>query len=145
MPPDDANAVGAPPEDFAHLPSAKLLTELIEATTSEIFCRWDPDDGEAAHPCLGRLWSFSKIAAAAQSRDPETRPLPAAELLGDALALDGEFGDPLERRWRISSYEASRRFDAVTEYLYRSGLLSLREAERTAPVRYLHDKEVKGV
>lgn len=142
----DAPAADPPNgEDFAHLPSAKLLVELIEATTSEGWCRWDSYDTELPHPCLGTLWSFTKIAAAAQVTDQTSPPRPAAEFLGDVSALDAEFGDPLERRWLITSYEGARRFDAVRGYLYRSGLLSLRESEKSAPVRYLLDKEVKGV
>ncbi|MCI4345866.1 MAG: hypothetical protein L3K07_03840 [Thermoplasmata archaeon] len=145
MRPDGRDEEATTGEDFAHLPSAKILTELIEATTSEGWCRWDSYDSELPHPCLGTLWSFAKIAAAAQCRDQEDPPRPASEFLGDVHTLDGEFGEPLERRWLVTSYEAARRFDAVRNYLYQSGLLSLREAERSAPVRYLHDKELKGV
>lgn len=130
-------------ESFAHLPSAKLLTDLVEWSRLELIARWDGHGAEDEHPVLGQLWSYARTAARATLRD-EPKSAAAQAFLQGIEQMDAVAGDPRERGWLLSSIEADRRLDLVTEFLYGTGLLSLRETKADAPENFLTREEREG-
>lgn len=138
-----AGSDGASSEDFAHLPSGKLLTDLVEWSRLELILKWDGYGAPDEFPVLGQLWAFARISARSRARDGE-RGRAAADFLQAADRLDGRCGDPRRRGWILQSSEADERFEVVSTYLYDSGLLSLREAEKGAPTEFLLKKELEG-
>ena len=131
-------------ESFAHLPSTKLLTDLIEATRFEMIARFDGYGTVDEYPCLSQLWGVVRSIARAIARDDPDASAPR-ELQTRWSAINASRkGEPRANGWRMSSSEAEERLEAITDFLVDTGPLSLREAERAAPVHWLSEKELKG-
>jgi hypothetical protein len=143
LPATDSSRDGPSGEDFAHLPSGKLLTDQVEMARFEIVYHWDEYGAPDAHPALGQLWSFTRIAARSRLRE-DLGNRAATEFLDSVQKIDAELGEPRGRGWRIPSAEADRRFELVCDYLYASGLLSLRTGDKLAPSAFLTEKELRG-
>ena len=130
-------------ESFRALPSGMLLTDLVQSARDEVVYKWSSEDLEDDYPILNQLWLYARAASRATLR----------RVPGDASAtsfwrrwesLDARHGEPRSRGWRLTSIEASERQESLMDYLYDSGLLELREAEKTAPRYWLSKRELEG-
>ena len=130
-------------ERFRPLPSGKILTDDIQRMQDEAIVNWSTYDDEHPYPVLSQLWLRTQAAARATLREFAGDPV-AGRLMDRWAELDARYGDPRVRRWDLSSLEAEEREEAITGYLYDSGLLGLREADADAPRRYLAERELEG-
>lgn len=133
----------SPEERFRALPSGKILTDDIQRMQDEAILNWSTYDDEHPYPVLSQVWLRTRAAARATLRESRDDPT-ARRLLGRWAELEARYGEPRARRWDLSSLEAEEREEAIIDYLHDSGLLGLREAEKTAPHHYLSDREQEG-
>jgi hypothetical protein len=128
---------------FARLPSAKLLTQLLEDALEEIRLRQLPTTvGKQGFPALGNLWDVSRAYASKAARDRPPQEA-AVRFLEECARLDRR-GDPLRIGWQLSWIDANERKVVVLAYLVDSGLLELREAQVDSPKEYLSERELGG-
>jgi hypothetical protein len=128
---------------FRQLPSVKLLTDQIEQARIELQWRWSSADMPDTHPLLMGLWLTARAQSRLTLRDrPDDRT--ARELTTAWNHLDDRYGDPLERGWEITSREAARRFEVLTDYFTAAGELSVLKVERDAPEEFISKKETDG-
>ena len=130
-------------ERFRALPSGKILTDDIQRMQDEAILNWSTYDDEHPYPVLSQVWLRARAAARATLRESENDAT-ARQLMHRWAELDTKYGEPRARRWDLSSLEAEEREEAIVDYLHDSGLLGLREAEKTAPRHYLADREREG-
>jgi hypothetical protein len=135
---------GIPDSDqFRQLPSVKLLTDQIEQARFELQLRWSSADMTDTHPFLMGLWLTARSQSRLTLRDRPTDG-PALTLNAAWASLDARYGDPLERGWELTSREAARRFEALTDYFTETGELSVQKVERDAPEEFLSKEEKEG-
>ena len=130
-------------ESFRALPSGLLLTDLVESARDEVIVKWRAEDQEDEYPILAQLWLYARAASRATLRKAPADP--AASTLWERWSqLDSRYREPRSRGWSLTSIEASERQEALMDYLYDSGLLGLREAEKTSPRYWLSKNELEG-
>ncbi len=131
-------------ESFRALPSGMLLTDLVQSARDEVIAKWRSDDGEDDYPILSQLWMNTRSPSLATLRKAPKDTF-ASALWERWHEIDARYGGPPgSRHWSLTSAEAYERQEAMMEYLYDSGLLELREAEKTAPRYWLSKKELEG-
>jgi hypothetical protein len=130
-------------ESFRALPSGMLLTDLVQSARDEVVYKWSSEGVEDDYPILNQLWLYARAASRATLRRAKSDPS-ASSFWKRWEALDARHGEPRSRGWRLTSIEASERQEALMDYLYDSGLLELREAEKTSPRYWLAKKELEG-
>ena len=130
-------------ESFRALPSGLLLTDLVQSARDEVIAKWRSEDQEDEYPILAQLWLYARAASRATLRKAHADPA-ASTLWGRWSQLDSHYREPRSRGWSLTSIEASERQEALMDYLYDSGLLGLREAEKTSPRYWLSKKELEG-
>ena len=138
-----AEASAPADESFRALPSGLLLTDLVQSARDEVIARWRSEDQEDEYPILAQLWLYARAASRATLRKAPADPA-ASTLWGRWSQLDSRYREPRSRGWSLTSIEASERQEALMDYLYDSGLLGLREAEKTSPRYWLSKKELEG-
>ncbi len=132
-------------ESFRALPSGLLLTDLVQSARDEVIAKWRSEDEDEPdeYPILAQLWLYARAASRATLRKAPKDP--AASTLWERWSqLDSRYQEPRSRGWSLTSIEASERQEALMDYLYDSGLLGLREAEKTSPRYWLSKKELEG-
>jgi hypothetical protein len=131
-------------ESFRALPSGMLLTDLVQSARDEVIAKWRSEDQEDEYPILAQLWLYARAASRATLRKAP-KDASASTLWARWNEIDTRYGEPPRSRgWLLTSIEASERQEAMMDYLYDSGLLELREAEKTSPRYWLSNKELEG-
>jgi hypothetical protein len=130
-------------ESFRALPSGMLLTDLVQSARDEAVYKWSSEDQEDEFPILAQLWLYARAASRSTLRHAP-KDQSASAFWERWNELDARYGAPRPRGWRLTSIEASERQEALMDYLYDSGLLELREAEKTSPRYWLSRKELEG-
>lgn len=127
-------------EPLRALPSGKFLFGLIQSVTDEVIAY--ARSSRAEYLILEQLWMHCKALAKARLDQDATDPASLA-LRARWAAIDAACGEPVRHRWIMDHSEAVLRQEALTVFVYGTGMFAPSGGEVDSPGHYLSKRDLE--